>query len=161
MISLSREWSKVVNGLQRGFIQGRQFGTNIIELDAHARAYSMLPCAELDLPALVAFDFAQAFPSVSHRWMRHMLQAIRLPTALIDFLMFLYSGVNCYSEFGGVLIFMFPILSGSIHGCPASGTIFAVCMEPFVRDFDHAIVSKSRGIVRLCADDVGAAILKL
>eukprot|EP00959_Pyramimonas_sp_CCMP1952_P141786 2967671-Pyramimonas_sp.AAC.1 len=63
MISFSREWSKVASGLQRGVIQGRQFGTHTIELDAHARAYSMLPSAELDLPALVALDFAQASPS--------------------------------------------------------------------------------------------------
>ncbi|CAK0887614.1 unnamed protein product, partial [Prorocentrum cordatum] len=116
---------------------------------------------ELDLPALVAIDFAQAFPSVSHRWTRLMLKAIRLPDALVDFRMLLCKGVSCFSEFGGVLRFMFPIMSGIVQGCPASGTIFAVCMDPFACDFDRSIESKARGIVRRCAGDVGAAILKL
>eukprot|EP00959_Pyramimonas_sp_CCMP1952_P450434 9431353-Pyramimonas_sp.AAC.1 len=66
----------------------------------------MIPSARLDAPALVALDFARAFPSVSHRWMRLVPLATRLPEALVDFLMMLYTGVGCFSEFGGVLVLM-------------------------------------------------------
>ncbi|CAK0907052.1 unnamed protein product, partial [Prorocentrum cordatum] len=161
MFSFSREWSKVANRLQRGFIQGRQFGTNIVELDAVARCYSMVPSAGTDLPLVAAFDFAQAFPSISHRWMLLVLEEIGLPPPLLAYIVLLYQGVICYSEFGGLILFMFPVLAGIIQGCPGSGTLFAVSMEPFVADFESTIELKHRGIVRLCADDIGTALIKL
>ncbi|CAK0821636.1 unnamed protein product, partial [Prorocentrum cordatum] len=114
-----------------------------------------------DLPLIASFDFAQAFPSISHRWMLLVLEEIGLPPPLLAYIVLLYQGVICYSEFGGMILFMFPILAGIIQGCPGSGTLFAVSMEPFVADFESTIERKHRGIVRLCADDIGTALIKL
>ena len=56
---------KHISKIQRGFIRGRQFTENIVELDAKAREYSMTVDAS-NMPALVLWDFAAAFPSVLH-----------------------------------------------------------------------------------------------
>eukprot|EP00959_Pyramimonas_sp_CCMP1952_P443334 9281547-Pyramimonas_sp.AAC.1 len=59
---------------QRGFVPSRTFGNNIVELDAVARRTSMEPGVERRCPALVSYDFGQAFPSMSQKW---MIQALK------------------------------------------------------------------------------------
>ena len=48
--------------LQRGFVQGRNFVNNIVELDVDPRVNGMNP--ELFLPCTAFFDCGAAFPSV-------------------------------------------------------------------------------------------------
>eukprot|EP00959_Pyramimonas_sp_CCMP1952_P064304 1342920-Pyramimonas_sp.AAC.1 len=53
---------------QRGFIAGRQFTSNILELDMMARVASLQPVVHERNPMLVALDFGQAFPSLSQEF---------------------------------------------------------------------------------------------
>ncbi len=48
---------------QRGFIVGRNFCSNIVDLDCRARVVSMQPDVMTSMPALLALDFEAAFPS--------------------------------------------------------------------------------------------------
>ena len=57
--------------------------------------------------------------------------------------------------------FLFFILSGIIQGCPLAGTCFAICMDTFLEKFGNTIDNLGRGIVRACADDIGAALRSL
>eukprot|EP00959_Pyramimonas_sp_CCMP1952_P374590 7845039-Pyramimonas_sp.AAC.1 len=54
---------------QRGFIAGRQFTSNILELDVMARTASLHPRARDQQPIPVALDFGQAFPSLSQQYL--------------------------------------------------------------------------------------------
>eukprot|EP00959_Pyramimonas_sp_CCMP1952_P430682 9019779-Pyramimonas_sp.AAC.1 len=62
---------------------------------------------------------------------------------------------------GTDLTLLFWISSGIIQGCPSSGCIFALAADPFMSNFDASICRKDRGVVRACADDVGAALRRL
>eukprot|EP00959_Pyramimonas_sp_CCMP1952_P053270 1114241-Pyramimonas_sp.AAC.1 len=48
--------------IQRGFVMGRNFGQNVVEIDGFARLYSADPSAASLKPALVSYDFGAAFP---------------------------------------------------------------------------------------------------
>eukprot|EP00959_Pyramimonas_sp_CCMP1952_P103468 2163805-Pyramimonas_sp.AAC.1 len=48
---------------QRGFIRRRNFLDNIVDLDLYARSASIMSAVSPQAPSLIAFDFAQAFPS--------------------------------------------------------------------------------------------------
>ena len=71
--------------LQRGFISGRQLLQNVVDLDVHSRINALqlqqsqnhsfyqefneavqhlIKC----IPVTVLFDYASAFPSISHKW---------------------------------------------------------------------------------------------
>eukprot|EP00959_Pyramimonas_sp_CCMP1952_P339510 7110347-Pyramimonas_sp.AAC.1 len=54
---------------QREFIAGRQFTSNILELDVMARTAPFHPRASDQQPILVALDFGQAFPSLSQQYL--------------------------------------------------------------------------------------------
>ena len=54
--------------------------------------------------------------------------------------------------------FMYHIWSGVLQGCPLSATLFLMCINPFLIHFEQSLVRSDAGIVRACADDIGAAI---
>eukprot|EP00959_Pyramimonas_sp_CCMP1952_P411969 8632867-Pyramimonas_sp.AAC.1 len=70
------------------------------------------------LPVLAAFDFGQAFPSISHDWIFKILKSLSLPGPLLGFLGMIYMDVWCLGGIGGGLRVLFPIGSGIIQGCP-------------------------------------------
>lgn len=61
-----------------------------------------------------------------------ILNAIGLPEGLINYFRALYVDNTCYGCFDGELIFLYNILSGIIQGCPASGTIFVLVVDPLL-----------------------------
>lgn len=50
----------------------------------------------------------------------------------------------------------FPISVGILQGCPISGSIFAAVLDAALRAMDTALVAGRFGMVRACADDLGA-----
>ena len=66
--------SRHSNKIQRGFIQRRNFVTNIVELDTYARITTNEGTA-CDLALLAFLDFAAAFPSVLQTWTMETLAA--------------------------------------------------------------------------------------
>ena len=54
--------------------------------------------------------------------------------------------------------FLFFIWSGVLQGCPLSATLFLMCVNPFLINFDLSLSSSNGGVVRACADDIGAAL---
>eukprot|EP00959_Pyramimonas_sp_CCMP1952_P120061 2510083-Pyramimonas_sp.AAC.1 len=89
----------------------------------------MSPSALIDLPALISFDFGQAFPSLSRQWLHRVLGSMNVPDPL--------RALDC----------------GIIRGCPASGTLFAMATDCFFTDMEAALSRHSAGIARACADD--------
>ena len=58
----------------------------------------------------------------------------------------------------GATRFLSWIFSGVLQGCPLAGSFFAIAMDPFLRCFDRLIDACGEGIVRACADDIGASL---
>ena len=114
-----------------------------------------------DLPCLALFDYAAAFASVIHEWMFHVLDTSGWPLGLVNLIKGTYHNCRAFVEVGGHLAWMCTILSGVLQGCPLSGTIFALIMEPFLRMFLRDVVRPGLGHVLACADDIGAVVNKI
>ena len=146
--------------LQRGFLPGRHFTDNIVELDAFSRTYAM--DSSLTYPVLALFDFGSAFPSLIHAWMFTVLEAVGLPQGAFNVVVAVYHFVSAIGRVAGSSSrFLFYILSGIIQGCPLAGTCFALAMDPFLQKFKLKIEDSGHGHVRACADDIGAALRSL
>ena len=75
--------------LQRGFVPGRQFLGNVVELDSMSRIYGMRNYnSELHSPSCSQvssccfWDFAAAFPSVAPQWVFAVSRAIGAPLGI-------------------------------------------------------------------------------
>ena len=69
-----------VSPCQRGFLPGRSLLANVIDLEEVAMHASLSQCEA----GIVLFDFAAAFPSVAHKFLRRVLQFIGLPSSALS-----------------------------------------------------------------------------
>ena len=113
---------------------------------------------KLQLAILAFFDFATAFPSVAHEWLFVVLEALGAPKWLINYISGLYSTNNTYYLTSSGKTFLFAILSGVLQGCPMSATLFLFAIDPFLVHFEQSLSRKYEGAIRVCADDIGAAL---
>jgi len=166
------------SALQRGFIPGRQLGQNVVDLDWWARKFSMEyfgsnevafvrdlllePLSKISmLPVLVLFDFAAAFPSVAHAWLRAVLSAVLIPQGVLNAFNVLYDRNQAFGVIDGLVMWLFEVGCGVLTGCPLSGSLFVLAMDPLLFLFEKHMVVPERGAVFACADDVGAALKAL
>mgnify|MGYP002176889572 CR=1 FL=1 len=54
--------------------------------------------------------------------------------------------------------FMFVILSGVLQGCPLSGSLFVMAIDPLLHMFRIKLEDSALGMVCACADDIGIAL---
>ena len=116
--SLSTVISKAACRLQNGFVCGRQLVQNTVDLDFSSREQCLSYNASNDLPfssdlslarkgivgllpILVLFDFAAAFPSVSHNWLRAVLKACKIPRGIMNLFECPYNGNEAFCNVGG------------------------------------------------------------
>ena len=152
---------------QNGFVPERQLAVNVVDLDAAARISSLHASdhntfAHLDryrhISILAFFDFAAAFPSLFHKWIFLVLRKRGLPGWYCNLISAIYWLASAYGFASGSKVFLFWYLAGVLQGCPASAFIFDMCLDPFLNAFQKAIGDHGRGVVRACADDIGAAL---
>ena len=113
------------------------------------------------MPITILFDYASAFPSVSHQWIRSILHKIRIPSGFLNAFNSLYNGNESYAFSGGKFQWIFSIKSGVLQGCPLSGTLFVIAIDPLLTQFEHYIHNPLLGAIYACADDIGAALKEL
>ena len=154
---------------QRGFVPGRQLIQNAVDLDYHARMFALQAYShnsessafEFDMcrfAVLAFFDFAAAFPSVAHAWLFLVVQYADPPKWVANFIKNLYSFNMTFHMTSSGAEFLFYIWSGVLQGCPLSATLFLMCVNPFLLHFDLTLNRSELGVVRACADDIGAAL---
>eukprot|EP00959_Pyramimonas_sp_CCMP1952_P300938 6296149-Pyramimonas_sp.AAC.1 len=158
---LFRHLPLITNSLQRGFIPSRNFGNNIIELDAASPIYSTPQNASVAMPYLLSFDFQQAFPSAAHEWIHFVLRQMQLPSFIRWFFAELHRCVQCFSATMARHTLLCFVQSGNVQGCPGSGFLFAICADPSMQDFDRSVNLRNCGIIKACADDIGAAVARI
>jgi hypothetical protein len=144
----------VVHPRQRGFVQGRSLVDNVLEVEGYAQSYTI---AEAENPAIFLFDLMAAFPSLSHQWLFVVLAKMRIPKGIIRALKALYADCSATIVLGGRRLRTIHMLSGIRQGCPASGTLFALVIDPCLR-YLISKVGPERGIVNAYADDIAAVL---
>ena len=117
--------------IQGGFVPGRQLVANVVDLDAFGRIHGMQSTPH-DPSLFTFFDFAAAFPSLSHQWIASCMIAVGLPSGAIDLILNMYCLNLALASAGTDLTPLFFILSGVLQGCPLSGFLYALGSDPFL-----------------------------
>jgi hypothetical protein len=152
-IALERFASSRISPFQRGFLRGRQILDNVVELDYFAHLFSITS----KRAATILFDFRAAFPSVNHRFMWRVLESSGLPPAIIRLIRCFYRGCAHLIRVDGRQYPGPHLLSGVRQGCPLSGLLFAIIMEPILRTVCRSL--GPYGHLRAYADDIGIVVL--
>ena len=126
--------------------------------DSNASSHNGLGDIEFLISVSAMFDFATAFPSVAHDWLFLVLRACSAPSWFINFIECLYFVNHTFQMSSYGKQFLFNICCGVLQGCPASATLFILCVDPFLHHFELSLVPKDKGMIRACADDIGAAL---
>jgi hypothetical protein len=145
-----------VHPRQRGFVGGRSITDNVIEIEGFGQSYAI---AEAEDPAILLFDIKAAFPSLAHQWLFVVLSRMKVPRFIILAIKALYKDGFAQVVLLGTRIFLF-IRSGIRQGCPASGTLFALAIDPCIRYIIHQL-GPERGVLTAYADDIAAAVREL
>jgi hypothetical protein len=138
--TMTPQIAKHADDQQEGFIKGRQALNNIVTVDCHSRVLDSIAAASPQLqisqtPLLLLFDFAAAFPSLAHAFIFLALRAYNVPEGMYLFFVALYTDNKCYAVLGGVKRFLYNIFSGILQGCPASGSLSVLAIDPLFRMF--------------------------
>ena len=104
---------------------------NILTIESEALAHART--AEVSSASMIFFDFAAAFPSIAHQWIFYVLRRMGLPDSYVDLIYRLYLGCDSQVTIGKQRLDYVYINSGIKQGCPLSGTIFAIVMDPLLR----------------------------
>ena len=148
-LSLERCVAHKIIYIQRGFIRGRQILSNVVEMDCQSR----IAATRGNHPAMIFFDFLAAFPSVSHAFLFKILEAAGIPKRFINIIKKLYTDCRHQIRIDGKL-YPGPLLLGGVRqGCPLSGILFALVVDPFLRCLDAIL--KGDDLARAYADDIG------
>lgn len=130
---------------------------NIIELEGTMSIYSQ--CAGRTRIGLL-LDFANTFPSLDHDFMRAVLRTMGLPASIVNVVQLLnYQPVTQILHKGRVAAPQ-PIALGIKHGCPLSGTLFALSLGPLIRYYLMGITLRS-SVMCAFADDLGLVLLNI
>ena len=144
---------------QRGFMEGRIIVDNVIEVETYSRILALESDGVTSLPALALFDFASAFPSVAWQYLWLCMRYAGLPRRYIRAFQKLYKKNVHFLRFMGKIFEAYVNASGVKTGGTASGTLFILCMDPFL----HLLRSRCRprDFGRAFADDVGYVIFDI
>jgi hypothetical protein len=108
--------------VQNGFVRDRNFVDNIVDLDGHARIASQAavacPRAFAARPGLAAWEYAAAFPSLSHIFMKNVLLVSGALLGVLNFGEVLYAIVLAYVKTAVDNIFLFAVCCGVLQWCP-------------------------------------------
>ena len=101
--ALSPVVDSVVPRIQSGFVRGRNFGLNVLDMDASARCCSFSPNTVQHMPTLVSLDYGQAFTSLCQAYMILVLRAMGMPIAVVEFVVTFYRAVRAVGSIAGSL----------------------------------------------------------
>ena len=148
--SLAQLCSEYITPSQQGFIKGRSLFHNVLSLEAHATRVTRFHGAHA---GIVLLDITAAFPSLSHHYLFQALHHMGLPPNIIYALHQLYQHNYCHIHINGATHAGFTITSGIKQGCPASGSMFALALHPFLK-YLASHLPPPRTVTLAFADDI-------
>ena len=128
--SLTKTASKLCCSEQQGFVTGRTLTHNIVNLDGASAAWAMHHSTDL---AVLFIDFAAAFLSVSTVYLWQALWTIGVSSKTIAAIRTMYNNSVSHVILGSCETIPILLQSGIKQGCPLSGTLFALLMDPILR----------------------------
>ena len=134
---------------------------NIIELDTFMRLACFYSCIR---PALLSFDLQAAFPSIIWTYIFAVRSAMGIPSAAIAFIKALYADARHIIRFKGKRVDAFTIENGILQGCPMSGALFAIVLDPFIRRLllrIHRPMQLYGDMIAAFLDDIGMVVGEL
>ena len=139
---------RIISHIQRGFVGGRSMLANVIDIEE-----AMLRCAASEeRGAAIFFDFAAAFPRVSHDFLiDYFTDSGLLPKEIIRFVVQLYTGNRCFIQIHGGKFKGFDLSAGIRQGCPLSPLLFALAADLLLQRLSRAL---PRSCFRAYADDL-------
>eukprot|EP00959_Pyramimonas_sp_CCMP1952_P107976 2257674-Pyramimonas_sp.AAC.1 len=102
-IAIRKPLDRFVPRDQRGFMKGRNFCQNILEVDALVRVHSARPEADDRCPMLYALDYGHAFPSLSQEFVILVLRKMGCPIGFLMFVETLYDSIEGVMSVQGIL----------------------------------------------------------
>ena len=85
-----------------------------------------------DIPAVMSYDFCNAFPTLLHEWMWLVLNVLRIPKPILKVIGCLYISITAYPSGIGDGSFLFEVFAGVRTGCPLSSILFLLCCNPCI-----------------------------
>ena len=102
---------------------------------------------------LACFDMANAFPTISRKYLWLVLASYGFSRRIIRFVKKLYMN-NRHSVLGKLHVnFFIDVNSGLRQGCPLSALLFSLCLAPLVHKL-NTMIPKPLGIVETYLDDI-------
>ena len=148
---------------QRGFLEGRMMVDNVIEIDTYGRIATLAGGSwhehagrHTSLAVMAFFDFAAAFPSLAWMDLWMCMSYCGLPRPYIRAFKKVYKNNVHFLKFMGKIFRAYTNASGVKTGGTASGTLFVLCIDPFLRMLRTRVGPRDFG--RGFADDIGYVI---
>ena len=139
---------------QQGFLRHRSILKNVLDIDYAAMATALTH----NNGAIVLFDFASAFPSISQDYMFNLLAATGVPHKALNMIKALYDNNRCTVQTNGVQVEGFTLTAGARQGCPLSSLLYAICAELLIERIQMELPS---AVVRAYADDTAVLVQNL
>ena len=162
--SIARKVRTWARPQQRGFIAGRNFLSNIVDIDYLARAVSYDD--DNQEAGIALLDFGNAFARLSQDYIEATCRAIGMPRWFMNFLKCLFSENCVFRKSPEGIRFLFQISSGVLQGDPFSATLFVIALDPFLglladKISNRSVITSSSDelpAVRGCADDLALVL---
>ena len=149
--ALSDQCELGASDVQNGFVRTRQMSDNILKLECNMLRYGILQCVKS--AGCVLLDVKAAFPSLLHFWIEFVLSTMGIPSFFLNSVRALYRRISVDMMLGGRRFPGFEIHRGVRQGCPMSGSIFVLCLDPVLRKI-QAVLPSPQNSLSAFADDM-------
>ena len=159
--TLSLLCAATVGPCQQGFIRGRSLIDNVVDVEATAVGFDRYYTGK---SGIMLVDLAAAFPSLSHLFLFWVLDRMGIPDYFREAIRQLYDNNTCDLLLNGARYPGFDIDGGIRQGCPASGSLYALSFDPFLRFLESLFTVGPgvdiviRALIRAFADDVAIVL---
>eukprot|EP00971_Amphidinium_carterae_P352652 6492688-Amphidinium_carterae.1 len=140
---------------QFGFLKGRSTKQCFLELVRCMVEMGLMQ----ETSFTVLWDFAAAFPSINRDWIWRVLARTGCEPRCIRALQLYYQGDSAFIKLSNRKGRTFKITRGVRQGCPGSGLLWAIALDPVVRAFHSRLCRRSHAMAALWyADDLSTVL---
>ena len=90
-----------------------------------------------------------------------VLKYRNLQSDIITLFQGLYHGATSTFTYNNKKYTIIQFMSGVLQGCPASAFLFNNSLDHFLYNMGKCVIAHNQGIIRACADDIGASLSRL